>query len=491
VLKVDFAAAAAGAQALAVGVRPGGVLGAAAQAVNTDGILTRALATLKGFKGQDEETLSVFTADGLRVLVGLGDGDEDDDEDEPEALRLRRIGGSLFIDLADSGIDHLTVALDLPAELAAELAYGMRLRAWRPAARYQSKPDPDEAWTLTAATIVTDDPTAAAAHYARLDAVAEGAALARDLVVAPANELTPPAFVERVKMLESLGVAVEVLDAGRACLTLLQAVGQGSQHPPCLVVLRWTGGKPGAAPLAFVGKGITFDTGGLSIKDDEDMDEMKGDMAGAAAVVGTLHALASRKARVNAVGVLAIAENMPSGRSLRPGDVLRSYAGLTVEVVDTDAEGRLVLADALAYTAATLAPRVMIDLATLTGAVEEILGRHRAGLFCADDTLADALFAAGEAEDEALWRLPLTDRYDEALKSLAADLRNCSWDDDAPDALHAARFLQHFVPEGLPWAHLDIAGTSEQEEDGPLAAEGPKGFGVRLLDRLVADAFEE
>jgi leucyl aminopeptidase len=493
VLKVDFAATAAGAQALAVGVRPGGVLGAAAQAVNTDGILTRAWATLRGFKGEDEETLSVFTADGLRVLVGLGDDDDDEEEDEPEALRLRRIGGSLFIDLADSGIEYLTVALDLPAELAAELAYGMRLRAWRPAARYQSKPDSDEVWTLTAATIVTDDPTAAAALYARLEAVAEGAMLARDLVVAPANELTPPAFVERVKMLESLGVAVEVLDAGRSGLTLLQAVGQGSQHSPCLVVLRWNGGKPGAAPLAFVGKGITFDTGGLSIKDDDDDDmrEMKGDMAGAAAVVGTLHALASRKARVNAVGVLAIAENMPSGRSMRPGDVLRSYAGLTVEVVDTDAEGRLVLADALAYTAATLAPRLIVDLATLTGAVEETLGRHRAGLFCADDTLANALFAAGEAEDEKLWRLPLTDRYDEALKSLAADLRNCSWDDAAPDALHAARFLQHFVPEGLPWAHLDIAGMAEQDEDGPLAAEGPKGFGVRVLDRLVADAFEE
>jgi leucyl aminopeptidase len=241
--------------------------------------------------------------------------------------------------------------------------------------------------------------------------------------------------------------------------------------------------------VALIGKGITFDTGGIDIKAAEDLDEMKGDMAGSAAVAGALVALARREAAVNAVGVLAVAENMVSGRATRPGDIVTSHAGLTVEIIDTDAEGRLILADALSYAAATFAPRAIVDLATLTGAIEVSLGHHRAGLFTADDDLAAALLAAGRDEDELLWRMPLTDAYDEALKSPAADLRNCDWD-HGPDALHAARFLQHFVPPDIPWAHLDIAGLSEAQEDSPLAAEGPNGFGVRLLDRWLADSYE-
>jgi leucyl aminopeptidase len=238
----------------------------------------------------------------------------------------------------------------------------------------------------------------------------------------------------------------------------------------------------------LVGKGVTFDSGGIGIKPAEDMEEMKGDMAGAAAVVGALYALAFRRAPVSVIGVLALAENMPSGRACRPGDVVVSHAGLTVEIVDTDAEGRLILADALSFAASRYQPRLIVDLATLTGAVEEALGRHRAGLFCADDALAARLIALGDEEEEPLWRLPLTEADDEALKSPVADLRNCGWE-DGPDASHAARFLQHFVPPAVAWAHLDIAGVSEIEEDGPLAAEGPTGFGVRLLDHLVVDVF--
>ena len=488
-LTVGFASKADPSGPLAIGIGPGGAFGPSAAAADAGGLISACLTAWKGFKGDDEEDpRMVFTAEGLRILVGLGEIEVDADDD---ASRLRRIGGSLFAALADSGIESLSLSLDQPPLLAAEAAYGMALRAWRPAARYQTKPDPDEAWTLTRVTVVTDDPAAAEARYAALRAVAEGSALARDLVVAPSNELTPPAFVARLDALKPLGVSIEILDAEKTGLGLLRAVGQGSVHKPCLALLRWQGGKKKAKPVVLIGKGITFDTGGICVKDDEDMDEMKGDMAGAAAVVGAVHALASRKAAVNVVGVLAIAENMLSGTAIRPGDVLHSYSGKTVEVADTDAEGRLVLADALAYAAATLSPQVMIDLATLTGAVEVALGFHKAGLFTADDELADALFEAGEAEEEPLWRLPLTDAYDEALKSAAADLRNCSWDDDAPDALHAARFLQHFVPEGLSWAHLDIAGMAEADEDGPFAAEGPTGFGVRLLDRLVADRFEE
>jgi leucyl aminopeptidase len=477
-------ASAADREACAVGVRPGGGLAPTAQAADEGGMIGRVLARLPNFKGEEGDVLPICTPSGWLVLVGLGP------EDGLDARRLRRIGGSLFAEVADSGIHHLAVALDLDAAQTAEVAFGMQLRAWRPAARYRKTPDPEKEWTLAKATLVTAEPARAEARFSRLAAIAAGAALARDLVVAPGNELNPATFLHALKPLERLGIAIDVLDPARHGLTLLQAVGQGSGMPPRLVLLRWPGGRRKAKPLAFIGKGMTFDAGGIDIKESEDMDEMKTDMAGAAAVVGALHALAARRAAVNAVGVLAVAENMPSGRSTRPGDVVRSRGGLTVEIVDTDAEGRLALADALAHCAAAFKPRLMVDLATLTGAVEVTLGYHRAGLFTADERLAAALLAAGEAEDEPLWRLPLTDAYDEAIKSEVADLRNCQWA-RGPDALHAARFLQHFVPADIPWAHLDIAGLVEAKEDGPLAAEGPTGFGVRLLDRLVADHYED
>ncbi len=467
-------------EALAVGVAPGGELLPAARAADAGGLVTRALAGRHRFDGDEDDVLPVLTASGWLVLVGMGAAEERD------ARRLRRIGGNLFAELADSGIICLDLRLDLAPESAAELAYGMCLRAWRPAARYRSKPDPDEEWSLVEAVLATADPAAAQVRFDQLAAVAVASAWARDLVVAPANELNPDSFCRRLDSLADLGVRVEQVDPRQTGLNLLQAVGQGSAVAPRLALLRWQGGRPDEPPVVFVGKGITFDTGGIDIKPREDMEEMKGDMAGAAAAAGAIHALAARRAPINAVGVLAIAENMPSGRAARPGDVVKSYAGITVEIVDTDAEGRLALADALAFAAATLRPALMVDLATLTGAVEVSLGRHRAGLFTADDALAKALFSAGEAEDEPVWRLPLTDAYDEALESAAADLRNCTWE-HSPDALNAARFLQHFVPHEVPWAHLDIAGVSEAEEDGPLAAEGPTGFGIRLLVHLVED----
>ena len=487
-LDISFEKAAAGVDALAVGLRPGLIFQPSAKLPG----LEQALALKHRFKGEEGDVLPVLTPSGWVVAVGL-DAEEDQDD-----LALRRIGSTLFAELCDGGIEHLALRLDLSPEDAAELAYGMALRAWKPSGKYRSKPDPDEQWSLTKATILTDDPKAAAERFARLSAVAEASVFARDLVVAPANELTPQMFAERLEGLFSLGVSIEILDAkalAKQGLNLLLAVGKGSAHPPLLAVLRWNGGPKGEAPLAFVGKGITFDTGGLCIKDEEDMDEMKGDMGGAATVAGLIRLLARRKAPVNAVGVLAIAENMVSGTAQRPGDVVAGFNGMTVEVVDTDAEGRLVLADALAWTAKSCKPSLMVDLATLTGAVETALGKKRAGLFCNDDGLADKLFEAGEAEEELLWRLPLVDLYDDDLKSLIADIRSCSWDDLAPDHLHAARFLEHFVPKGLPWAHLDIAGTSEagDEEDGdePVSGPGPTAFGIRLLDRLIEDMAEE
>lgn len=432
------------------------------------------------FKDEPEQVLPILTEQGWRILVGFGN---------PASLdhaALRRIGGQIFAELKDVGIRKLWLQLDLaPAQLA-QLVYGMRLRAWRPAAKYRQQADSERIWHLEEVTGLTDAPEPAAACFARLDRLADAVHFARDLVVAPANYLTPRSFLDALGKIK--GLSLEVIDPAKAGLRLLQAVGQGSAFPPALAILRYQGGGK-AAPLALVGKGITFDTGGIDIKPRLHLEEMKGDMGGAAAVAGTLMALAARQAPVNVVGLLAIAENMVSGRAVRPGDVITGFSGHTVEIIDTDAEGRLVLADALAYAAARFKPAMMIDLATLTGAVEVTLGYERAGLFTADDRLAASLFAAGEAEDEKLWRLPLTDRYDDALNSPIADLRNCTWD-RGPDALHAARFLQHFVPESIAWAHLDIAGVSEAQEDGPLAGEGPTGFGVRLLDRLISDLYE-
>ena len=472
-----------------MGVRPGFRLQARAAA---EPLADKALAGRHSFKADVGDVLPVLTGGGWLVLVGLGGADGGDGEAATLAKDVgswRRIGGALYAEVADSGFSRLDVDLDLSPRAAAEVAFGMALRSWRSPAAYRSRPDEDGDPTLVEVVVACGDPGQAQACYGRLAGLAAGSALARDLVVAPANLLTPRIFIQRLAPLAALGVAIEAIDPAKAGLNLLAAVGRGSANPPCLAVLRWAGGTAKAAPAVLVGKGITFDSGGIDIKDDEDLEGMKGDMAGAAAVAGAIYALAARRAPVNVVGILGLAENMPSGRATRPGDVVRSFAGLSVEIVDTDAEGRLVLADALAWAARNCRPRLLVDLATLTGAVEIALGHHRAGLFSGDDVLAGWLLAAGEAEDELLWRLPLDDVHDEALKSPVADLRNCQWE-RGPDHLHAARFLQHFVPEGVPWAHLDIAGVTEAEEDGPLAAKGPTGFGVRLLERLVADRLE-
>jgi leucyl aminopeptidase len=413
-----------------------------------------------------------------QLVVGLGKG-------RPTPAGLRRIGGALAVAIQAARQPRTVVSLGLDGEQAAELAYGLRLRAWRPPTRYRSRADDDhpEPPPGQQVIIAASDPAAAESRFARLEHVAAGVFLARELVAAPGNLLGPAEFAEHARLLETFGVTVEVLDADG--LGLLAAVGQGSARAPRLVMLRWQGAE--GPPLVLVGKGITFDAGGISIKPAEHMEAMKGDMAGAAAVLGALRAIAGRRAPAHVCGVLAIAENMPSGRAVRPGDVVRSYSGQTVEVVDTDAEGRLVLADALAWAAANLKPRAMVDAATLTGAVVRVLGRHHGGLYATGDALAERLLALGEAEDERLWRLPLSERCDDDIKSDIADFKNCAWG-KVPDNDDAARFLQKFVPEAIPWAHLDIAGVSEADEDGPLSPKGPTGFGVRLFDRLASFA---
>ena len=379
------------------------------------------------------------------------------------------------------------IALDArtldPAD-ACSLAIGACLRAWQ-FDRLRTRPDPERR-RLQHLDLIVPDPAAASAAWAPVHAVLQGALFARDLVAEPSNVITPQGFAARLARLEREGVQIEVLDQQQLRaegLGALLAVGGASVHPPCLAVLRWRG-TSGGDPVALVGKGVTFDTGGVSIKPGAGMWEMRADMAGAAACAGIMLSLALRRCPVPAVAVLPLAENAFGAASYRPGDVLRTYGGTTVEVVDTDAEGRLVLADALAWSVANLHPRAIVDLATLTGAVIVALGQQQAGLFGNNDGLAAAVQEAGVAAGELVWRLPITDGHREVLKSDIADFRQCGSGPRQPDACHAAAFLDAFVGD-TPWAHLDIAGMEWRERGCDRHAPGATGFGVRLLDQLM------
>jgi leucyl aminopeptidase len=370
------------------------------------------------------------------------------------------------------------------------------LNAWRfNALRDASE---DENAPPAEVTLAVANPAKVETAWQRADAMLRGVLYARDLVAEPGNRLNPASFVERLRGLSDLGLKVEVLEGKRLTalgMGALCAVGGAEEHGPRLVVLRWPG-KLKAAPIAFIGKGICFDTGGISIKPAAGMEEMRGDMAGAAAAAGAMLTLALRQSPAPAVAILALAENAIGAASYRPGDVLRTHSGKTIEVLDTDAEGRLILADALAYTAKRFRPRAMIDLATLTGSIITALGHHRAGVFGNDEALTAALMAAGEDVTEPLWPMPIDDEHREVLKSVIADLRHCApagsgaWGGRfLSDACHAAAFLREFAGS-TTWAHLDIAGVEAREAAAPLGPKGPSGFGVRLLDRLVAMRFE-
>lgn len=340
--------------------------------------------------------------------------------------------------------------------------------------------------------VAAADPVKAQKAYEPLSALADAIVFSRDLVSEPANILHPEEFAARAKALESLGLEVEVLgEKAMAELGMgsLLGVGQGSVRESQLVVMKWTGAADkNAQPIAFVGKGVCFDTGGISIKPADGMEDMKWDMGGAAAVAGVMHALAGRKAKVNAVGILGLVENMPDGNAQRPGDVVTSMSGQTIEVINTDAEGRLVLADALWYCQQRFKPQFMIDLATLTGAIIISLGHDYAGLFSNNDGLSEKLLAAGQAERETLWRLPLPAAYEKQIESPIADMKNIGG--RPAGSITAGLFLQKFV-NGVPWAHLDIASVAwKKPSTDPTVPDGAAGFGVRLLNRLVADAYE-
>ncbi len=486
--------------ALAVGVFDGPSLTAAGKALDkkTGGALGRAIAASR-FKGGKGQVLSLLAPEGLkasRLLVfGLGKADEADD------LVLQAAGGGIVANLATAGDKVANVLAERPpksklklADCAANLAYGARLRSYR-FDKYRTKEKEEDKPTLETLTFMVKEPAAARKAFAKLDHIAEGIFFTRDLVSEPANVIYPETLAREARRLGRYGVRVEVLDANRMKqlgMGALLGVAQGSARKPRVVTMRWNGAAKGARgkrPIAFIGKGVTFDTGGISIKPSGGMEDMKYDMAGAATVIGLMRTLARRKAKVNAVGVVGLVENMPSATAQRPGDVVKSMSGQTIEVINTDAEGRLVLADMLCYCQKRFKPSLMIDLATLTGAIIVALGHEHAGLFSNDDTLAEQIGAAGKKVGETVWRLPLGAAYDKQINSAIADMKNVG-SGRGGGSITAAQFLRRFVDD-TPWAHLDIAGVAWSKKDAACVPKGGTGFGVRLLDRFVADNFEQ
>ncbi len=446
-----------------------------------------------GYKGKQGQMLDVLAPNGIEAdrLLVLGSGKPADSEAVPTTAWTDR-GGSLGGKLLGARVEKAAVIIDgpdaTPARLA-EVVAGLRLRHYR-FDRYKSAKKDDAEPKSLSVTLHVADKAATDKAIADRSATVEGTLLARELVNEPANVLGTVEFAERASALADLGVEIEVLDEKqmrKLGMNSLLCVSQGSARPPRLVIMQWNGGKKGDAPLAFVGKGVVFDTGGISIKPAANMEDMKGDMGGAAAVTGLMLALATRKAPVNVVGVIGLVENMPSDRSVRPGDIVKAMSGTTIEVINTDAEGRLVLADALWYTQDRFKPKFMIDLATLTGAILVALGHDHAGLFSNSDDLANKLLAAGLASGEKVWRMPLGPAYDKMIDSRFADIKNSAG--RYAGSITAAQFLHRFVND-VPWAHLDIAGTAFGANSNEINTSWAQGFGVALLDRLIRDNFE-
>jgi leucyl aminopeptidase len=455
--------------------------------------LIKRAATADRFKGKNGSALDLVAPSGLDVqrlvVVGVGKARDLKPQD------FVKLGGAAMGKIPAAASDATLIA-DLSGgafrpERAADLALGVQLRAYA-FERYKTKRKEEEEKSAKVRVKISVARVAAAENaFVPRAAVANGVVIARDLVNEPANVLYPEEFARRAGGLKKLGVVVDVLDVKemkKLGMNALLGVGQGSEHESHTVIMRWNGGKRGAAPIAFVGKGVCFDTGGISIKPAANMEDMKGDMAGAACVVGLMHALAARKAKVNAVGAIGVVENMPDGKAQRPGDIVTSMSGQTIEIINTDAEGRLVLSDLLHYVNKRFKPKFMIDLATLTGAIIVALGQEYAGLFANDEKLAERLVKVGSEIGERVWRMPLGPEYDKMIDSKVADMKNTGgrWG----GAITAAQLLQRFVDK-TPWAHLDIAGTAMGSPQTDINRSWGSGFGVRLLDRLVAEYYEK
>ncbi len=460
----------------------------------SDGALTAAIGAGR-FTGAKNQTATILgnTAGIARLmLLGAGKGRDLD------ARTAEGLGGVVAAEANAAGHKAVTVVVDpvkgsklTPAQIAARIALGARLRNYR-FDKYKTKDKPEQKLSLEQLTVVVGGPAEARKAYAALEPTIDAVFLTRDLVSEPANELYPVEFARRAKELAKLGVKIEVLgeaEMKKLGMNVLLAVGQGSQRESQLLVMRWMNGPKNQAPVALIGKGVTFDTGGISLKPASGMEDMKWDMGGAGAVTGAMKLIAGRKAKANVVGVCALVENMPDGNATRPGDVVKSMSGQTVEIINTDAEGRLILCDAMWYAQEKFKPQAMIELSTLTGAIIISLGHERAGLFSNNNQLSNRLRAAGSQIGEKLWRMPLGPKYDKLIDSEIADMKNVSNGRDG-GSITAAQFLQRFVQDGVAWAHLDIAGVAWSSKGDSTTPKGATAYGVRLLDKLIADNYE-
>ncbi len=453
--------------------------------------IKRAAAT-NAFKGKSGATLDILAPEGLKAqrLIVVGTGKRSDLK-EKDFLKF----GGVIAGRLNAGSDAVTVIAELAdgamaPDAVAAIASGIRLRAYKFDRYKTKKKDGDSGPVRADVSIAVGDLAAAKKAFAPNSHIVDGVIIARELVNEPPNVLYPEEFARRASQLKKVGVNVEILDVKamtKLGMGALLGVSQGSARPGRTVIMRWNGGKKGEAPVAFVGKGVCFDTGGISIKGAANMEDMKGDMGGAACVVGLMHALAARNAKVNAIGAIGLVENMPDGNAQRPGDIVTSMSGQTIEIINTDAEGRLVLADVLWYVAKKYKPKFMVDLATLTGAIMVALGTEHAGLFSNNDELAERLTKVGIETGERVWRMPLGPEYDKMINSQFADVKNAGARNGG--SITAAQFLQQFV-DGTPWAHLDIAGTAMGAPKTEINHSWGSGYGVRLLERLVTEYYE-
>ncbi|MEO7787848.1 MAG: leucyl aminopeptidase [Sphingomicrobium sp.] len=443
------------------------------------------------FEGEAGGVAEQYLAEdnGRRLLViGIG-------TNAKPAEVAEKLGGALAARLLTSGETSAVLdlsGLNFDADAAAKVALAAELRSWRHD-RYRTKLKDKQKPSLQTLTIVGAPAEAEARWTSRYAPLAGGVALTRELVAEPANIIYPESFVARCReAMDGLGIEFQVLgekEMGELGMGALLGVSQGSRREAQLLVMRWNGGEAGGTPLCFVGKGVTFDTGGISIKPAGGMESMKWDMGGAGAVAGAMMAIAGRKAKANVVGICGLVENMPDGNAQRPGDVVTSMNGQTIEVINTDAEGRLVLCDAITWAQQEIKPATIIDLATLTGAMVVALGHEMGGMFANDDTLAQQLDTAGKASGDRLWRLPMGEAYDRLIDSPIADIKNVGPREGG--SITAAQFIGRFIDEGVKWAHLDIAGMAWSDKARDTYDKGATGFGVRLLDQYVADVVEK
>ncbi len=454
----------------------------------TQGVLSRAMKASR-FEGKSGQIVEIIAPAGVEadriLLAGLGK------KDKADARSFEKVGASLVKKLLKAGADGLDIVCDAKPEDLARIAIGARLAAYTFDNYFTKKKEEDKP-TLKTVGLVGAKPDAVEKAWKPLSAAVAGTELARDLMNEPPNTLHPESYADRIKELEAEGLEIEVLgeeEMDKLGMHALLGVGRGSRRASRMVVMKWSGGKDKkAAPLALVGKGVTFDTGGISLKPGASMEDMKGDMGGSAAVVGAMLSLARRKAKANVVGLVGLVENMPDGDAQRPGDIVKSASGQTIEIQNTDAEGRLVLCDVLWYAQDKFKPKAIIDLATLTGAIMVALGQENAGVFSNNDDLAAQIDAAGKIEGETTWRLPLSSGYDKLIDSAFADMKNIGG--RFAGSITAAQFLQRFIENDTPWAHIDIAGVAWRPNTA-MEPSWASGYGPRLLDRIVAENYED